>query len=143
MKSPSRPGLEGDAIAFRCFSKATKGRVLLVEDEDVVRDVAGSMLHFLGYEVVAVARGSEAREIAAMEGQSFTVALLDDSLGDCETEALLAELRRAQPRLPVVLVSGRPAEELAPIIEAAPSLTLLSKPFTLNHLARVLTSLLG
>lgn len=109
-------------------------RVLVVDDDEAVRELIVTTLALNGAAVVAAASAAEAR---ASTG-TFDVALVDMTLADARGDALLGDLMRAGKVRRAVLVSGaEPPDDLDPATARAP---WLRKPFELDEL---LESLLG
>jgi CheY-like chemotaxis protein len=80
-------------------------RVLLVEDEVVLRMSTTDMLEQLGCFVAGVGSGEQALELLA-RGGSFDLLLTDLGLPGMNGEELATEVRRQFPKLPVVIASG-------------------------------------
>jgi signal transduction histidine kinase/CheY-like chemotaxis protein len=80
-------------------------RVLVVEDEVVLRMSTVDMLERLDCSVAAVGTGEQALELLS-KGQSFDLLLTDLGLPGISGEALAAEVHRQFPALPVVIASG-------------------------------------
>jgi len=88
------------------------GEPILLADDD--RDLLAMLKEFLadqGYVVTAVGSGSEA--MAALEGQEFTLALLDLMLPDCTGLDLLSQIKAHTPDTEVVLFTGHAGLESA------------------------------
>ena len=82
------------------------GRVLLVEDEEFVREMAETMLIGLGYKVVLAKDGVEAVEMFQQQKDEIHVVLTDLSMPRMNGWETLSALRRIRPDIPVVLASG-------------------------------------
>ena len=111
-------------------------RVLVVEDEPDVRNIASAFVRSLGYRVHAVANAAEA--LRCLE-EDPTVAMLfsDVMLGPgMNGEELGLAARRLRPMLPVLLTSGYEDTELAG--EEASAFELLRKPYQREQLAAAL-----
>jgi two-component system sensor histidine kinase TorS len=80
-------------------------RILLVEDDPVSARVASSILAYLGHRVGGARSGAEA--LVAARGERFEAAVVDVGLPDADGFALVAELRRLQPGLRCVVVTGQ------------------------------------
>src|SRR5262249_35618214 len=80
-------------------------RVLLVEDEVVLRMSTTDMLEQLGCYVAGVGTGEQALDLLARDG-SFNLLVTDLGLPGMSGEELAAQVRRIYPRLPVVIASG-------------------------------------
>jgi two-component system cell cycle sensor histidine kinase/response regulator CckA len=109
--------------------------VLLVEDEAMVRTLARATLEDAGYEVVD-ADSAEAALAKRGNEEPFDVLVSDVVLGGMPGDALAKRLRRDDPVLHVVLMSGFTTEAFA----VAPDV-FLSKPFALEDLASAVRSL--
>jgi PAS domain S-box-containing protein len=126
---------------------AGHGLVLVMDDDDMVRQVAGSMLQHLGYEAIGTCDGSEAiaRAHALMsEGRTLTAALLDLTVrsgkGGRET---VGPLRELLPRLPIIASSGYSDDPVMAEPTQFGFSACLRKPFRLNELADLLTRLIA
>lgn len=82
-------------------------KVLLIDDHPLILSALTSVIQGLGddLEVMGVSSAAEARATLALDPE-YDLALLDLQLGDANGFDLLAELRRAYPALPVVIVSA-------------------------------------
>ena len=138
------PAVSGEAeSAPRRLSGAGwrgRGTVLVVEDEEGVREVVGRMLERLGFQVITATDGQDAiRELDEHEDE-VTAILLDLSMprmGGAETVRLL---RQRSPELPVVLMSGYTEEDVASKIldGLGGTVGFLHKPFLAEDLSSVL-----
>jgi PAS domain S-box-containing protein len=117
-----------------------RGRVLLVEDEEMVRTTARKMLESLGYEVTSVPSATEA--LAAFERRDvrFDLLLTDVVMPEMRGTELRERLARVRPDLPTVFMSGYTAE--APVIGHGDGAGYLQKPFSALELARELERML-
>ncbi|WP_164857193.1 ATP-binding protein [Sphingomonas crocodyli] len=109
------------------------GRVLLVDDEEMVRRGSAELLEGLGYQTVQASSGAEAlRKIA--EGPAFDLLISDYLMPGMNGATLIAEVRKMAPKLPVVLVTGYAAPDLD-----LPGISILAKPFRQRDLAISIT----
>ncbi len=122
-RTPTRPGA------------ALTGRVLVVDDDESVRHLSALFCRRLGLEVVTAGNGPEALARLATPEEAFDAVLLDLSMPGMDGLAVLAEIRRSRPDLPVLLVSG-----YADRIPREPdrATRFLAKPFSLETLADAL-----
>ncbi|HEX8527982.1 PAS domain S-box protein [Allosphingosinicella sp.] len=115
-----------------------EGRVLLVEDNDHVRDFAEHLLADLGYEVLSAASGEEA--LALLEKERVDVVFSDVVMPELSGLGLARIVAERYPGLPVVLATGYSEE----IVEgAAGELEILSKPYGAETLGAALARALG
>jgi len=85
--------------------------VLVVDDDSDVRTMLSAVLEDEGYSVEAVDNGREA--IKTCEKLPFDVALVDINLPDVKGTALLHELKRIQPQMVKIIITGEPSVENA------------------------------
>ena len=84
-------------------------RVLVVEDEASIRSGLCDVLVFHGYAPTGVERGDDG--LAAGLGGEYALVILDLMLPGASGFDVCEQLRRAQPRLPILLLTARGAEE--------------------------------
>lgn len=118
------------------------GRILVVDDEPSVRDTTADILRAAGYEVTVASSGNEAlRMYDEAPGQSEMV-LLDLTMPGLDGLQTLAELRRRDASLPVVLMSGYAEQSVRDRAEADPAMNFLQKPFREPQLLQMFEELL-
>jgi CheY-like chemotaxis protein len=110
-RPPSPPPAEVSRATrtLRGLSHAHSGHetILLVEDDEAVRDTIGHELVVLGYRVVEAADGPEALRVAQEQpGRQIDLLLTDVVMPDMDGCALAARLRERQPGLKVIFSSG-------------------------------------
>ncbi len=82
------------------------GTVLVVDDEEIVRDVACSILENSGYGVLVAENGREALEVFRRRAGEINAVLLDLTMPEIDGAETFIELRRIRRDLPVILSSG-------------------------------------
>ena len=118
------------------------GRVLLVEDEDVVRSFAVRALKRQGYEVLEAADGLEALEVMQECNGEVDVVVSDVVMPGMDGPTMLKELRRENPDLKIIFVSGYPNEAFQQQL-GEETFAFLPKPFSLPQLAAKVKEQLG
>ena len=116
--------------------------ILLVEDEDEVRQLARDVLESCGYTVLATGDPREALTIADRRGGEIDLLVTDMVMPTIRGSALAARLRRQLPALPLLYVSGYTDEMATPGGKIEPPAPLLQKPFTPPALARAVRDVL-
>ncbi|WP_295558827.1 ATP-binding protein [uncultured Hyphomicrobium sp.] len=111
------------------------GRVLLVEDEDVVRSFAVRALKRQGYEVFEASTGVEALEVMAELEDRIDIVVSDVVMPEMDGPTLLKELRKKNPDLKIIFVSGYPHEAFETSLDKNEQFAFLPKPFSLPQLA--------
>ena len=119
------------------------GRVLLVEDEDVVRNFAARALSRQGYEVLEAGTGVEALEVMEREKGRIDIVVSDVIMPEMDGPTLLKELRKTNPGLRFIFVSGYPDDAFKKSLDENEAYTFLPKPFTLPQLAAKVKEQIG
>jgi two-component system, cell cycle sensor histidine kinase and response regulator CckA len=116
----------------------SSGRILVMDDESIVRGLVERVLVRAGYQVVAVADGEQALgelRRARDEGSNFDLVILDvmieDGMGGVET---LAEMRKSAPHMPVIFSTGHSDRNIVENLCASGAAHVLSKPFAMHEL---------
>src|SRR6476646_8084731 len=105
-------------------------RILVVDDDDAIRDFVREALEFEGYPVETVADGAEA--LAAIEREHPGLVLLDMRMPVLDGWGVVAALREREIRLPVVVMTAaQDARRWADEVGAAAH---LAKPFEIDDL---------
>lgn len=116
------------------------GTILLVEDEDMVRAVAERALARAGYTVVTASQGEEGLErFAGMEKVDLVVS--DVVMPTMDGPAMVREMRKKRPALPVLFMSGYAEEQLRQSINID-DVAFLPKPFSVAQLAEAVSAAL-
>jgi PAS domain S-box-containing protein len=82
------------------------GQILLVDDEELIVRMGQKMLSRLGYTVVGATDAEEALETFRANPESFDLLMTDQTMPGLTGDALIREVRRIRPALPVVLCTG-------------------------------------
>ena len=110
-------------------------RVLLIEDEPIVRKLLGNLLESIGFEVESTSSIAGAKTL--VESSSFDLIVSDYTLEDGKADVLYSWIGLEHPELVnrFILVTGWPDLEGFPVI--------LQKPFRLKELEEVVKQVLG
>ncbi len=104
-------------------------RILLVEDEDLVRQLTARMLTQQGYTVVTANDGREALDIMDEQGNTFQALLTDVVMPHIGGPALVDRLRGRYPALKVLYMSGYTQDALEGNTDIKPGRNFIQKPF--------------
>jgi two-component system cell cycle sensor histidine kinase/response regulator CckA len=122
---------------------AGKRTVMIVEDDDAVRELARLVLSRGGYEVIAFTNGAAALDKAASSRLDVDLVLTDVVMPGMSGPELVQRLRAYHPNLPVVFMSGYAEEAANRLNIDAATLNLLSKPFAPRDLLKRIDEALG
>lgn len=131
VRGKPQPRREADVAEVETRGTET---ILLVEDEQAVRELAESVLKEKGYTVYSSAHPSEAEALVARRGEEISLLLSDVVLPECSGPKLYQRLSPKYPALKVLYISGYSQETLSFKPDGAGKL-LLRKPFTPTELA--------
>ncbi len=119
---------------------AVSGTVLLVEDEDTLRDLCRRMLERIGFDVVEATHGGEALEQVTENKDRITVVFLDITMPVMDGYEAYAKMREQCPALPIVLMSGFAEQDIEDHVPKDDHVYVLKKPFTRQRLLDVLSA---
>lgn len=122
---------------------SAQGSVMVIDDEQLVLDMISRMASKITRcPVISVANGEEAVELLSNPGHEVTMVLLDVCLRDISGIAIYRQIRRSNPDLPVLFVSGLASDpDLVEVLAEDPQTRFLPKPFELNKLRREMDAL--
>jgi len=118
--------------------KESKARILVIDDDEDFRLILTRALEKEGYRVQAVGSGAEA--IEALKSQKFDLSLVDIKMPEMGGRETVKEIRKLDPQLPVLLVTGSP--DLPDRELRAQAQGWIYKPFRLAQLRSMVRKLL-
>jgi CheY-like chemotaxis protein len=124
-----------------------KGRILLMDDEDIVRDIVGLMIRSLGHDVELAENGTEAiekyRESMKL-GRQFDVVIMDLTVrAGMGGEEAIKELLQIDPAIKAIASSGYTDSAVISGYKTMGFKSSLSKPYDIASLNKALNSLLA
>jgi two-component system cell cycle sensor histidine kinase/response regulator CckA len=143
--SPTPPGKPGPKLVAPAPKPAPvptppsadltgQGTILLVEDEEGLRALNARGLVSRGYAVLEAGNGVEAIEVLAKHGGAVDLVVSDVVMPEMDGPTLLKELRKTNPALKIIFVSGYAEEAFAKSLPEGEQFSFLPKPFTLKQL---------
>ncbi|HMA67010.1 MAG TPA: PAS domain S-box protein [Desulfosalsimonadaceae bacterium] len=109
--------------------------ILLVEDEQTVRELVVSILEAHGYRVFSAPNGREARSLLARQEQTVHLLLTDVILPDINGKELYEQIAEACPRIGVLFMSGYTEDIIAYHGILEPGVNFIQKPFSVADIA--------
>ncbi len=129
--------------AGESFPRGNGELVMLVEDEASIRDITRKTLEAYGYRVVTAGDGAQAVGLYALHRDQIAVVITDMIMPVMDGPALIAALRRINPRLPIIAASGLNAHGDIERAAAAGAKHFLAKPCSTEVILTKLKSVLG
>ena len=122
----------------------TMAKILVIDDEQAVRDSLAKILQREGHEVVTAADGDDGLRVWRERGAA--VVILDIHMPKSDGIETLVQLRALQPSLPVIVISGGDQTHTLGLLGDAKLLgavRTLAKPFSLSELTAAVNHALG
>ncbi len=118
------------------------GRILVMDDEEIIQDVLSNMLDFLGYEVQIAAEGAQAVQMyrEAMEsGNSFDAVIMDLTIpGGVGGKDAIRDLLKIDPAAKAIVSSGYSTDPVITNYQEHGFKGVIRKPFKIEELKEVI-----
>ncbi|MFA5181568.1 MAG: ATP-binding protein [Syntrophales bacterium] len=137
IRQPHRAAIDGNALISNASPKNFEGEgtLLLVEDEEPVRDVAAAMITRLGFSVLEAKDGIEAVELFHQHQDEIRLVLCDLTMPRMNGWETLTALRKQAPDIPVILASGYDEDQVMAGDHPERPQVFLGKPYNLQRLS--------
>jgi two-component system cell cycle sensor histidine kinase/response regulator CckA len=122
--------------------ESTRGLVLVVDDERLIRVSAGHILERHGYRVQLAAHGGEAVDFVRSTSEPIAVMICDVAMPVMDGPATVAAVRQLRPDLPIIVASGYMGDDGAEKLIGTGVEHFISKPFTAERLLSMLHTVL-
>jgi len=117
-----------------------KGSVLVVDDEEFVRQVAARMLKTLGYQVICLESPREAIDYYRRRSRDIDVVVVDLIMPEAGGKEVFEQLREINPQARVVITSGYNRDAGVDALLDAGAKGFLQKPYRLSQLSETLAA---
>ena len=136
------PAREASPVARRPGAPASECLILLVEDQDLVRQFSAAALAAEGYRVLEASSGSEALEMASRTTLEITVLVTDIVMPEMSGDELASTLKASRPDLSTLFISGYTFDrQLDTSAEARQE--FLRKPYTAEQLCEKVANMVS
>jgi CheY-like chemotaxis protein len=108
--------------------------ILVVDDEALFRTLTKSVLEAQGYRVITAVHGQDALAVFMQNPEVFCMVITDLMMPVMDGQALIAALRKTNPTLDVIAVSGLVDEEEDDETESIEATAFLQKPYRADQL---------
>lgn len=108
-------------------------RILLADDDELVLESIKTALELRGFHVTEASDGQEALE-KFTKGTPWDLVILDLVMPEQDGESVLREIKKANPRAKVMIISGAGKTRNYKFLKSFPDVEFLPKPFTTPRL---------
>ena len=119
-----------------------KGRILIMDDEELILDVVSSMLEYLGYDVELSKNGDEALEkysTAMKDGKPFGAVIMDLTIPGCRGgKEVIQDLINLDPSVRAIVSSGYSNDPIMSNCTEYGFRGVVKKPFKMDELSTVI-----
>jgi CheY-like chemotaxis protein len=116
-------------------------RILVIEDNQAIREVTARLLAAAGYEVLSAGGGEQGLRLWREHGADLV--LTDAHMAGVDGLQVVSALRAETAALPVVIMSGDVKAEVQLLSDGTPGVGFLKKPFLREQLIGAVTAALG
>ncbi len=120
-----------------------RGTVLVVDDEESIRGLTKHMLRKVGFDVITASDGREALELFRADPSRIALVLLDLTMPHLDGAATFRELRRIQPGVRAILMSGYNEQTVTAQFAGKGIAGFIQKPFRVSQLRDAVQAALG
>ena len=119
-----------------------KAVIMIVDDEEVIRNMVNVFLKSYGYEVILASNGMEAIEKIQQTGVEVSLVFLDMMLPGITGMEVFKRLRQTNPKIKAILTSGYTQDILEEELDESTT-SFLQKPFRINELIQKIEEMIG
>ena len=123
------------------LSRACAGRILVVDDELIVLDVARRGLELAGYAVDTASNKAELDELVTRSESDYSVAIVDIMMPDIIFGEMFQSLRSRFPGLGILISSGHSDVDLRKTIKNLDHIGFLTKPYRVDSLVKAVEAM--
>ena len=116
--------------------------ILVIDDENAIREIARETLNTFGYRVVVASDGAEAMAVFASHKNEVKVVITDMMMPYMDGPATIRALRRLDPKVNIIATSGLKAEDKISDAAQLGVKTFLPKPYTAEKLLKTVAAVL-
>jgi len=124
------------------FEPSIKGNVLLIDDEEVIREIGKDMLNSLKINCITARDGEEGIEVYKKNRDKIDIIILDIELPGISGEKVFDILKQINPDIKILIASGYGKDYLEKKVFQRKIKNFMAKPFQLNQLSEKLNELM-
>lgn len=116
-------------------------KILVVDDEQIIRILLSSLLFNLGYDAVISENGEQAINIYEQCTSDIDIAIIDLIMPGMNGYETYEKLKSIDPKIKVIFSSGQVDDHFSQLIQTQPGCAFLAKPYKMDQLSRILEEL--
>jgi len=120
--------------------KAKQANILVIDDDPLIQSLIKETLEEAGHAVAIAGTGAEG--IEEIKHRDFDLVFLDLKMPDIDGAELLKQIKRANPRLPVTIITGYPGSEMMEKALKQSPFGVMNKPFDAPEIVAAVNSFL-
>ena len=120
-----------------------KGTILVVDDEEIIRNVAMDILHDLGYDVLLASSGKEGVKIYADKKYVIDLVILDMIMPEMGGKETFKKLKEINPDVKILISSGYAQDSLPEQFVDDGEAGFIQKPYNINEIAEIIKKVLS
>lgn len=118
------------------------GRILIIEDETLIRNMSREVLVSLGYDVLTAEDGEEGLRVYLEHNQSIDLVLLDIVMPKLSGKDVLIEIRKINPEAKVIMTSGFNQEMGIEDLINQNNIRFIQKPYRISVLSQLIDNMI-
>ncbi|HPA70822.1 MAG TPA: PAS domain S-box protein [Spirochaetota bacterium] len=123
-----------DALPARTAAGKMSGTILFVDDDDMIRSTATTMLVRLGFSVVSAGDGAQAVDLFRERPDEIALAVVDYIMPGMNGREVVSRMREIRPGARIILTSGYPRDDVMKIPGGAHPDGFIQKPYKMQEL---------
>ncbi|MBI1811855.1 MAG: response regulator [Nitrospirae bacterium] len=120
-----------------------KGGILVIDDEEIIRNVARDILHELGYDVLLASGGKEGIKIYADKKDIIALVILDMIMPEMGGKETFKKLKEINPDVKILISSGYGQDSLPEQAMDNGEAGFIQKPYNINEIAKVINKVIS
>jgi PAS domain S-box-containing protein len=117
--------------------------ILVVDDEDQIREITKKILEKHGYKVITANDGKEAIVLYSQHKEEIKLVLMDMMMPVMDGTSCIRELRKANPEIKIIAVSGLTEKDKLAKVDDFHAQAFLSKPYAAEKLLNAIHDIIG
>jgi len=126
--------LDVESVSTNVEERQFKGAVLVVDDDEMIREVATAMLEDIGFDVLEAVDGCEGVEMYRQHQNDIVAVLLDLTMPKLNGEGCFRELKRINSNVKVIISSGYNEQDVANRFDGVGLIGFVQKPYNPDEL---------